>query len=85
MTPAGFVLGLCNSRRGRVVHHFAADGKQWIHFEQLEPDSPGSSAPSDALHCNMPSATIVAAMTSAFETKLRQDHRLNHKHTRNAA
>src|ERR1044072_5716842 len=37
------------------------------------------------LHCNMASATIVAAMTSVGPTKPRQGHQLNHKHMRNAA
>jgi hypothetical protein len=47
----------------------------WILFEQLKPDTRGRLL--DALHCNMASATIGAAMTSVGETKLRQDHRFN--------
>jgi hypothetical protein len=33
-------LGLCKVPADAAVHHFAADRKQWILFEQAEPDTP---------------------------------------------
>ncbi len=65
------------------VHHFTADTRCgfFLSKRNLIPET----RLLDTLHCNMASATIVAAMTSAGETKPRQDHRLNHKHMRNAA
>jgi hypothetical protein len=60
----------------------AADWKQWILFEQMELD-PQIIRPSDVLHCNMPSATIVAATTCARPNRPSKIT-LNHKHMRNA-
>jgi hypothetical protein len=77
-------LSLFNCPRRRAVHHFAADWTQWILFEQMEPDTPDHPAPSDVLHCNMPSATIVAATTCAGR-QAQGKITLNHKHMRNAA
>jgi hypothetical protein len=67
-----------------TAHHFAADTLNGF-FLSKRNLIPGARL-LDALHCNMASATIVAAMTVRLLDKApRQDHRLNHKHMRNAA
>jgi hypothetical protein len=70
--PAAFILSPTSLP---ALHHFMADTSRgfFLSRRNLMPET----GLLDALHCNMASATIVAAMTSVGETKPRQDHRLN--------
>jgi hypothetical protein len=80
--PAAFCFEPRDVPARAPVHHFMADTKRgfFLSKRNLIPET----RLLDTLHCNMASATIVAAMTPPAKSLPRQDHRLNHKHMRNA-
>jgi hypothetical protein len=82
MMPPAFVLSPVMSLPAHL-HHFTADTRYGL-FSSKRNLIPETRL-LDTLHCNMASATIVAAMTPPAKSSPRQDHRLNHKHMRNAA
>jgi len=82
MTSAAFVLKPVTPP-ARALHHFTAatDSGFFLSRRNPIPNDPAL----DALHCNMPSATIVAATTCVRPDRPRGMINANQKHMRNAA